>query len=235
LDKISTTQVKTLKFNLEAVEQSLLDVEKNWKQIDDALARHKIGRRDTPFDSVVRHRMMAAYQHLDGLLRNSMEPFSPESLREMLELNNLVHYGHNLDLRLQYHRAILFSEEKFYNQIEPIAKWYSKHMKGEPHPLKVAAEVYVAILGHPQLYVEGNHRTGSMISSWISMYYGHPPFVLSVDNAIAYFKPSAEIKKLADKATWRGRSRLPKYRKRFKAFWEEYIDDKYVEGYRTKK
>jgi hypothetical protein len=235
LGKEIARQEKILKFNLEAVEQSLVGVEKNWKRIDDELDFKKIGRRDTPFDSVVRERMMLAYRHLDGLLRKGLKPFSAESLCEMLELNNLVHYGVDWELRLQYHKAILYNEEKFYQRIEPIEKWYSKHMKGEPHPLKVAAEIYVAILGHPQLFVEGNHRTGSMVSSWISMYYGHPPFVLGKENAIAYFKPSAEIKKFADKSTWRGRSRLPKYRKCFKEFWEEYIDNQFVEGFKAKK
>jgi hypothetical protein len=235
LGKEIVSQAKILKFNLEAVEQSLVGVEKNWKKIDDELADKKIGRRDTPFDSVVRERMMLAYRHLDGLLRKGINPFSPQSLCEMLELNNLVHYGVDWALRLQYHKAIMFNEEKFYQGIAPVEKWYTRHMKGEPHPLKVAAEVYVAILGHPQLFVEGNHRTGSMISSWVSMYYGHPPFVLSKENAIAYFKPSAEIKKFADKSTWRGRSRLPKYRKCFKEFWEEYIDNRFVEGYKAKK
>jgi hypothetical protein len=219
---------KILKLNLTAVEQSLQGVERNWKKIDDKLASEKIGRRDTPFDTIVHARMMTAYTHLDRLLKQGVEPFSAESLSEMLELNNLVHYGEDWELRLQYHKAIMSTSEKFYTQIEPIAKWYKKHMKGEPHPLKVAAEVYVAILGHPQLFIEGNHRTGSMICSWISMYYGRPPFVLSVDNAIAYFRPSAEIKKFADKSTWRGRQRLPKYRRSFKEFWETNIDSKYV-------
>jgi hypothetical protein len=114
--------------------------------------------------------------------------------------------------------------------ITPIEKWYRKHMKGEPHPLKVAAEVYVAVLGFPQLFIEGNHRTGNLISNWISMFYGKPPFVLSPKNAVAYFKPSKEIKRWADKSTWRGRARIPKYRTCFKKFWEEYIDSKYVES-----
>ena len=222
-------QEKILKFNLNNVDQSLKGVEQNWKKIDDALDREKIGRKDTAFDAVVRGRMMEVYKHLDLLLRQGIEPFSAESLPEILELNNLTHYGLDWELRLEYHKAILFNADKFYEQIDPIEKWYVKHMKGEPHPLKVAAEVYVAILGHPQLFVEGNHRTGSVISSWISMYHGKPPFVLSVDNAIAYFRPSAEIKKFADKSTWRGRSKLPKYRESFKEFWEENIDSKYVE------
>jgi hypothetical protein len=228
------SQAKILKLNLANVEASLLGVELNWKKIDDELARKKIGRRDTAFDSVVRGRMLTAYRHLDGLLRRGVEPFSKASIPEMLELNCLVHYGLDWDLRLQYHKAILATSEKFYSQIGPIEKWYKKHMKGEPHPLKVAAEIYVAILGRPQLFIEGNHRTGSIISSWISMYYGRPPFVLGVENAIAYFKPSAEIKKFADKSTWRGRSRLPKYRRSFKEFWETNIDPKFVDGYKLK-
>ena len=145
------------------------------------------------------------------------------------ELNNLIHYGVDLELRLQYNSAILANSQKFYQYIDPIEKWYRKHMKNGQRPLKVAAEVYVAVLGFPQLFIEGNHRTGNLISNWISMYYGRPPFVLSEKNAVAYFKPSKEIKRFADKSTWRGRARLPKYRTCFKKFWEENIDSKYVE------
>jgi hypothetical protein len=84
--------------------------------------------------------------------------------------------------------------------MEPIEKWCIKHMEGEAHLLKVAAEVYVAILGNLQLFIEGNHRKGNIISSWISMYHGHLPFVLSVENAVEYFIPSAEIKKFGDRS-----------------------------------
>ena len=217
-----------LKFNLINVEKSLLEVEKNWKKIDDKLDFEKLGRRDI-FDSTVRRRMMDAYTYLDTQLRNEVEPFSTDGVSEILELNNIIHYGFDLRLRLEYNQAIVANSEKFRDNIVPIEKWYKKHMKGELHPLKVAAEVYVSVLGFPQLFIEGNHRTGNLISNWVSMYYGHPPFVLSVENAIAYFKPSKDIKRFADRSTWRGRARLPKYRACFKKFWEENIDDKYVE------
>jgi hypothetical protein len=226
---IALNQQKILKFNLHNVEMALLGVERNWKKIDDRLDLEKLGRRDT-FDPVIRGRMMDAYGHLDKLLRGGVEPFSAEGISEILELNNIIHYGFDMRLRLEYNQAIQANAEKFTELIVPIEKWYKKHMKGEPHPLKVAAEVYVSVLGFPQLFIEGNHRTGNLISNWISMYYGHPPFVLSVDTAIAYFKPSKEIKRFADRSTWRGRARLPKYRASFKKFWEENIDDKYVEA-----
>lgn len=217
-----------LRLNLPKVEQSLIRVERNWEKIDDELVLRKIGRRDTPFNADVREKMMAAYVLLDRLLRRGVEPFADESLGEMCELNNLVHYGSDSGLRQEYAKAIAANSGKYYRNIGPIKDWYERHMGREPHPLKVAAEVYVAILGHPQLFIEGNHRTGSMISSWISMHHGHPPFVLSPENAVAYFKPSGEIKMLADKSTWRGRRRLPKYRKSFKGFWQEHIDWDYV-------
>ena len=168
--------------------------------------------------------------HLDQLLRKEVEPFSVEGISEILELNNIVHYGFDLKLRLEYNQAIQANAEKFAEYIVPIEKWYGKHMDGEPHSLKAAAQVYVAVLGFPQLFIEGNHRTGNLISNWISMYYGHPPFVLSAENAVAYFKPSKEIKKFVNKSTWRGRARLPKYRTCFKKFWEDNIDKKYVEA-----
>lgn len=225
-------QKNILKFNLENVRKSLLDVEKNWKKIDDKLDLEKLGRRDT-FDSTVRLHMMDAYTYLDTQLRLEVEPFSTEGIPEILELNNIIHYGFDLQTRLEYNQAIVANSEKFNEVIVPIEKWYRKHMSGELHPLKVAAEVYVSVLGFPQLFIEGNHRTGNLISNWISMYYGHPPFVLSPDNAIAYFKPSKEIKRFADKSTWRGRARLPKYRESFKRFWEENIDEKYVENEKT--
>jgi len=220
-----------LRFDLEKVEQSLIGVEKNWKKIDDELDFRKIGRKDTPFNADVRAKMMSAYSLLDDLLGKGVEPFSIESVEDMCELNNLVHYGLDFQLRQEYIKAIRANEEKYYRHIDSIIKWYENHMKNEPHPLKVASEVYVAILGHPQLFIEGNHRAGSLIASWIDMYYGYPPFVLSAKNAIPYFKPSADIKKFADKSTWRGRSKLPKYRKTFKEFWQNHIDWKYVKKF----
>ncbi|MCW3983821.1 MAG: hypothetical protein NWE96_07475 [Candidatus Bathyarchaeota archaeon] len=218
---------RILRFNLDNVEKALLDVERNWTKINDQLEYEKLGKRDS-FDSVIRGRMMDAYRHLDNLLGKGVEPFSTKGLSEIPELNNIVHYGFDIELRLEFNTAIQANLEKYAQNIVPIEKWYKKHMKGEPHPLKAASQVYVAALGFPQLFIEGNHRTANLIANWISMYYGHPPFVLSPEKAIAYFRPSKEIKRFVDKSTWRGRARLPKYRRCFKKFWEQNIDSKYT-------
>ena len=57
------------------VEQSLTLVENNWEKIDDELDLEKIGRKDTPFNAVVKARMMSAYGLLDDLLGKGVEPF----------------------------------------------------------------------------------------------------------------------------------------------------------------
>jgi hypothetical protein len=105
-----------------------------------------------------------------------------------------------------------------------------KDVPGAANIRSSAAETHVSVFGYPQLFIEDNHRTGSLIASWINLDAGFPPFVLSVDNAIAYFAPSAGVKRFADKSTWRGKARLPKYRKSFREFWEHHVEAKYVIG-----
>ena len=200
----------------------------HWTEINDELDRKGIGRKDTPFDAVVKMRMMSAYRYLDDLLREQIPPFAEDSIEPMLLLNHRVHYGTDRLLLSEYRTAVEATTEKFYQHIGPIQQWYEKHRKWGKHPLKLAAEIYVSILGYPQLYIEGNHRTGSLIANWISVYYGFPPFVLSADNALAYFAPSTEIQCFADKSTWRGQAKLPKYRKSFLHFWENHIDNRYL-------
>ena len=173
-------------------------------------------------------RMISAFRYLDDLLTQQIPPFSKESIEHMVVLNERVHYGTDQQLMSEYATAIKATAEKFHQNIGPIQNWYERHSKRGNHPLKIAAEIYVSILGYPQLYIEGNHRTGSLIANWINVYNGFPPFVLSVENAIAYFAPSAEIKSFANKSTWRRQNQLPKYRKSFLAFWESHIDSQYL-------
>jgi|SRR5579859_1157012 len=216
------------RLHLENVASSLTTVERHWTKIDDELDRRGIGRKDTPFNAVLKMRMISAYSYLDELLREQVPPFSPESIEPMLLLNHRVHYGTDRQLLSEHVKALDATAEKFYQQIEAIQRRYEKHRKRGRHPLQLVAEIYVSILSQPQLYIEGNHRTGSLIANWISVYYGFAPFVLSADNALAYFAPSTAIKSSADKSTWRGKAKLPKYRQSFLQFWEKHIDHRYL-------
>jgi hypothetical protein len=215
------------RLNLSAISQALIAVERDWPRIQAELVRLKIGRKD-PFKGFMRANMLSAYAYLDQLLEEGIAPLSDASLEHLLEVNQRVHYGTDSGLCAQYQAAIIATEEKFNGNIEPILDWYDRHARHGDNPYKLATETYVSIVGQPQLFVEGNHRTGALIASWINLYVGLPPFVLSVDNTLAYFAPSAEIKQFADRSTWRGRRRIPKFRKSFRVFWKHLVERKYL-------
>jgi hypothetical protein len=48
-------------------------------------------------------------------------------------------------------------------------------------------------VSEPQLLIEGNHRTGALVLSYILAREGRPPFVLTAENAKAYLDPSTLI------------------------------------------
>jgi hypothetical protein len=218
---------RPVRLDLEAVNRSLQGVQLHWSEINDELERRHIGRKDT-FTNGIRCNMMSAYEHLDSLMIKGVRPFSIASYDDMLELCDCVHYGTDFQLRLEYNSAVQANRVKFHHNIGIIHDWVSKHLRRHDHPLKMAAEVYVGILTRPQLFIEGNHRSGSLIANWISLYYGFPPFVLSFDNALAFFEPCALIKHFADKSSWSGKRKLPKYKATFREFWEHHIDERYV-------
>lgn len=165
------------RLHLEQIDSTLLTVELHWNTIDDELEQRKIGRKNTPFTSTVKARMMSAYRYLDELLAQQIPPFSPQSIGHLLVLNQRVHYGTDQSLLAEYRTALQATAEKCYQHIEPIQQWYERHTERGDHPLKIAAEIYVSVLGYPQLYIEGNHRTGSLMANWITIYHGFPPFV----------------------------------------------------------
>jgi hypothetical protein len=121
--------------------------------------------------------------------------FSEEGLEALLQLNHLVLLGRGYDPRA-FRGHITVTRRQFFanfrEYVKPIRRWYRKH--DTENPYKIASQVYVGVLSQPQLYQEGNHRTGSLIASGILLQNGCPPFVLTRQNAVAYFNPSSEIK-----------------------------------------
>lgn len=214
--------------DLKKIEQSYSDVLKNWEKIDADLEHKMIGRKDTPFDSLLMENMLTAWDFIDYVIRKEIDLISVRGWPDMIEVNNRVHYGEDYELRQEYKKAIDAATEKFTSLIHPIEKYYRKKIRDHASIYKVAAEVFISILGMPQLFVEGNHRSGSVIASWINLAYRKPPFVLTVDNAVAFFEPAQEIKKFNKRSVWRSVTKLPKYKKDFKIFWKQHCDMEFV-------
>ena len=156
------------RLNLCEIDASLSQVELQWASLDATLQQSGVGHKE-PFTTSLRTKMLSAYAYLDDMLARDVLPFSPDGLDQMLALNERVHYGEDSALRQEFAGAIASNADKFDRQIEPISEWYWKHAGRGEHPYKLAAETYVSIVGQPQLFIEGNNRTGSLIASWINL------------------------------------------------------------------
>lgn len=207
--------------NLAHIEQSLKSVQKGFDKINKQLDM----ARDPMTDTVINN-MLSAFRYLDTLIDNSDELFKSAGLTDLLELNHRVLCGEDARKRKEFAKHIAATEEKFYAHIGWLKDWYRRHRNDSVH--KRAAGVYIGILCQPQLFIEGNHRTGSLIAGLELMRAGEPPFVLDTKNAVAYFNPSTVIK-LSDRRRYRDTLfKMPGIKKRFGKFLEKNARSDYL-------
>ncbi len=201
------------RLNLDAIEASLRAVQADFDAINASLTIS----RDPLTDEVV-ERLMLGYAYVDRLLARRIDAFELGNSPFLLELNYLVLCGTDAAIRLDCRQVLELTQQRFYTAsgggIEGLVNWLQAR-KGDA-AWKQAAGAYVYILSQPQLYFEGNHRTGALVMSYLLARNGRPPFVLSVDNAKAYFDPSTLVKN-ARKHTLQLLLARPKLVKRFAA------------------
>jgi hypothetical protein len=213
------------RLNLKAIEQSLLEVQREFPKINEALR----SRRDSMTDVVIDN-MMVGYAFVDWAVADGTDLLDSRYVAGLLELNHIVLCGRDPNERREHRKHIQATTERFYEQeefnINDILQWH-RHHKDESS-WKRAAGVYVRILSQPQLYIEGNHRTGALIMSYILARDGNPPFVLTVENARGYFDPSSLIKETTKTAATL-LMKLPGMKKRFARFLEDQANEQYLE------
>jgi hypothetical protein len=120
------------------------------------------------------------------MLARRIDLFAPGYSHLFLELNALVLCGDDAAVREEACRHLKASERRFYDSEPPggirdVVEWHASHKRQAPR-LR-AAGVYIRILSEPELFIEGNHRTGVLVMSYILAGNGLPPFVLSPANA----------------------------------------------------
>jgi hypothetical protein len=212
------------RLNLPAIEKSLHAVRRAFDRINAGLT----AQRD-PMDHRVVDNMIAGYAFVDSLIARGIDVFTYDHLQNLLELNTIVLCGTGAQARAEFGQHIATTEKRFYEErdggIQDLMEWYAMHR--DQSAWKRAAGVYVRILSKPQLFIEGNHRTGTLVMSYILVRSGRPPFVLSVDNATAFFNPSTLIRDTPKKSVVM-LYRLPKIKKKFAAFLEEQADPGYL-------
>ncbi len=180
-----------MRLNLKAIDASLSAVQTDFDRINQTLNTPR-----DPMTDVVRRNMMDGYRMVDNALARGLDPFKVGHSQWLLELNTCVLCGPDVERRREFSMHIASTERHFYEQddagIGGLMEWLAHHR--DDTVWFRAAGVYVYILSRPQLFIEGNHRTGSLIMSFILAREGQQPFVLSVENAKAYFDPSTLVK-----------------------------------------
>jgi hypothetical protein len=215
------------RLNLKAIERSLHDVQRQFPQIN-AILR---SRRDSMTDEVIDN-MMSGYAFINWAIADDTDLLDSRYVAGLLELNHIVLCGRDPAIRREHRKHIQATTQRFYAQdefnINDILRWHRDH--AHESAWKRAAGVYVRILSQPQLYIEGNHRTGALIMSYILGRDGKPPFVLTVDNAKAYFDPSTLVKETTKTAATL-LMKLPRMKKRFARFLEKHAEVQYLETF----
>lgn len=210
--------------DLEKIEERLRETQRQFALINARLTM----QRDGMSDSIVEH-MMEGYSYVDQLLRDNTDILRIGQFHHLLELNHRVLCGSSREARAEFRNHIERTEAHFYDRelgdIGGLVDWYERH-KGKP-VRKRAAGVYVRVLSRPQLYIEGNHRTGALIMSYILGREGKPPFVLTPENAEAYFNPSTLVRD-AHKYSFDELIKIPKLKRYFAEFLKENEDESLI-------
>jgi len=156
--------------------------------------------RIAPMDDLVIDNLLAGYELIDQFVNEGIDLFSLGYSTHILEINNTVLFGPaNGKDRQHYTQQLKASEKYFYEKssggIQDLIEYHQQTHFSDA--FTEAAAVYIRTLAQPQLFVEGNHRTGVLLMSYILLRNGFPPFVLSADNAKHYFEapPISKIKR----------------------------------------
>ena len=184
--------------NMEMTTRKFFDLQKiyeNYLLVIDEFDRINtiIDCKRDKFDSAMARNMLQAYNHINNHLASNRRP-AMLSWKDVLELNLIVHLGLHEETRSEYCRFIRHTEERFEAQFPSLMMWYDRHEASEDDPYKIAAGLYVRILARPQLFIEGNHRTGSLVANYYLLLKSREPFVMTPDNAVEFLNLASDVK-----------------------------------------
>lgn len=168
----------------------------NLDEIDAALAALGAAPRpsldpdegEEPMTADALRRMGEGYRYIDTLLADRMELFRYGASGAILEVNHRVLCGITPERRRQFAEHIAETERWFYDRpdagVAGLFAWLQRH-RGQP-PLALAAGLFVHILSHPQLFIEGNARSAVLLASYVLARAGLPPLVVTAPHYPAY-------------------------------------------------
>jgi Fic family protein len=183
---------KIRRLDIDAIRSSLVVTQQNFKKINSTLTV----KRKPPSDEVIAN-LIAGYSKVDDYLANDTDLLAMGNSHLILELNHIVLY-HNSAISIEEDKSqFKATKSHFYEEkdggIGQLMDWLARN--NNTNIWKKTAGIFTHILSQPQLFLEGNHRTGSLIMSYLLIKEGLSPFVLSYENAKHFFEPAELIKK----------------------------------------
>lgn len=186
------------RLDLAAIERALWRLRNRFTPINESLRE----RHDPLGDGVVVN-LIEGYRLLDQLLADDIDLFAFGQLRHLLDLNDRVLRGRPVAAATpgapapgDAERAA--AEQRFYEQpgggVRDLVEWHGRHRRDDVW--RRAAGALARLLTEPQLFVEGNHRTGTLLMSWILVRAGRPPIVLTPALAPAFLDQCAALRRL---------------------------------------
>lgn len=209
-------------FNIETIQSDLYAFQQDFASINDRLAM----RREDITDVMV-SQIVEAYRFLNDQLRRRMDLFTPAGLHALLEMNHIVLCGSDPSTRSQYYHHLTQTRASFLKRIRPIKEWVlRKRDGGNPH--KLATGFYTRMLSQPQLFLEGNHRTGNILLNYLLVSKNADPFVVSPETAHMYLDLSGDIKFTNKDNGFDSTMKMPGHSKRFRQFLQEFGNSRYI-------
>jgi prophage maintenance system killer protein len=210
--------------NIAAIEANFRELQATFPEINQSL----LEPRD-PLDDDVVSNLLAGYAMVDRLVDENIDILAMGNLHYWLKLNATVLCGDDPNVMARHSRLVTATEARFYNQpdggIRDIMDWYARN-EGKS-VWRRAAGVFIRILSEPQLFIEGNHRTGAMIMSYLLAREGRPPFVVTNKNAHAFFNPASVFKK-SNKRNLSMRIKMPGLTSAFADYLQKQASRKYL-------
>lgn len=160
-------------FDLDEIGAALRSLRARTAQDIPAVADPGFGAQD------VARRMLDGYAYVDALLDSGRDPFVYGGSPLLLEMNHQVLCGASPHRRTEFARHLAATQQRFYEDhlcgADSFYAWVerSQHLK----PVAFAAGAYRRIVQAPQLFIEGNQRTATLVASFVLGRAGRPPLV----------------------------------------------------------
>lgn len=212
----------TFLFNVEKIEEALQEFLQSFDAINSKLAI----KRD-PFTEDLLVNIIEAYRFLNGQLSEGIRLFSPAGLHAMLELNHIILCGTDSRIRLEYHRHVVETRNRYNAAIARLQKWVLRKHK-MLKATELASEFYYRAISQPQLFIEGNHRTENIVVNYILASKGHAPFIITPDNAHDYLQISGMLKFTNSESMRHGLWKAPKWKKHFQKLLVREADKSFI-------